>query len=88
MDDLQKRVKWSIERTWTNCLSNDYLPTRKAKTFSLMKFYTELEWVGIVEGGLRDRTERKANMFELFKIREAGEKPLNILVKGKKSIYL
>ena len=82
MADLQRRVKYSIERSWTKSLSNDWLPPEKAKTFSLMKFYTDLEWVETVEGVL-ENTQRKSNMFKMFKVQGTGKKPLNILVKGK-----
>ena len=84
--DLQERVKWSIESSWKKSLSNDWLPPEKAKTFSLMKFYTDLEWVESVEGPLRSE-QRKSNIFEMFKVKGSGKKPINILVKGNKRMY-
>ena len=82
--DLQFRLKDSLERTWKNSLSHDWIPVEKAKTFPLREFYVGLRWVRVVKRAIKNFKQELDSIFDIFKIldRTGRPKALNILVTG------
>ena len=75
-------MRFSIESTWSRSLSNDWLRPEKAMNFSVLEFYTDLEWTETVNAGLRNQSQRKSSMLQILKAEGVGQKPINILVQG------
>ena len=86
MLDLQQRLKDSLDRTWKNSLSHDWIPVEKAKTFPLRDFYVELRWVRIMKRAINNFQQELASIYEIFDIEDTTNKPkaTNILVTGEK----
>ena len=85
MLDLQERLKDSLDRTWKNSLSHDWIPVEKAKTFPLREFYVGLKWVRVVKRAIENFRQELANIYDIFDIVDMSKKPkaTNILVTGK-----
>ena len=89
MLDLQKRLKDSLDRTWKNSLSHDWIPVKKAKTFPLREFYVGLRWGRVVKRAIQNFKQELTSIYDIFAIEDATDTPkaTNILVTGKKNIF-
>ena len=89
MLDLQQRLKESLDRTWKNSLSHDWIPVEKAKTFPLREFYVGLRWVRVVKRAIQNFQHELASIYDIFDIEDTSDKPkaTNILVTGKNKFY-
>ena len=87
--DLQKRLKDSLERTWKNSLSHDWIPVEKAKTFPLREFYVGLRWVRVMKRAIKNFQQELASIYDIFDIEDTDDKlkATNILVTGKKKPF-
>ena len=85
MLDLQERLKESLDRTWKNSLSHDWIPVEKAKTFPLREFYVGLRWVRFMKRAIDNFKQELASIYDIFDIEKTSDKPkaTNILVTGK-----
>ena len=84
MLDLQQRLKDSLERTWKNSLSHDWIPVEKAKTFPLRDFYVGLRWVRVVKRAIENFKQELTSIYDIFDIADPSDRPkaTNILVTG------
>ena len=48
-----------------------------------MQYYTDLRWVRTVKGAVKKEQKELNSIFDILKVTGAGQKPTNILVKGK-----
>ena len=89
MLDLQQRLKDSLDRTWKNSLSHDWIPVEKAKTFPLREFYVGLRWVRVVKRAIQNFQHELASIYDIFNIEDTNDQPkaTNILVTGKNKFY-
>lgn len=82
--DMQKRLKWALERIWKNAPTHDWIPLSKAKTFSLKDYYVGLRWQREVKRALENYRVELTNMRDILKIAHL-DRPTRILVEGKES---
>ena len=84
MMDLQNRLKDSLDRTWKNSLSHDWIPVEKAKTFPLREFYVGLRWVRVVKRAIQNFKQELTSIYDIFDIAYPIDRPkaTNILVTG------
>ena len=66
--DLQLRLKDSLNMTWKNSLSHDWIPVEKAKTFPLREFYVGLRWVRVVKRAIRNFKEELKSFYDILEI--------------------
>ena len=85
MLDLQQRLKDSLDRTWQNSLSHDWIPVDKAKTFPLREFYVGLRWVRVMKRAIENFKQELTSIYDIFDIEDTSDKPkaTNILVTGE-----
>ena len=85
MLDLQQRLKDSLDRTWRNSLSHDWIPVEKAKTFPLREFYVGLRWVRVMKRAIKNFNQELASIYDIIDIEDTNGKPKasNVLVTGK-----
>ena len=86
MLDLQQRLKDSLDRTWKNSLSHDWIPVEKAKTFPLKEFYVGLRWVRVVKRAIQNFQRELTSIYDIFDIVDTSERPkaTNILITGER----
>ena len=86
MLDLQRRLKDSLDRTWKNSLSHDWIPVEKAKTFPLREFYVGLRWVRVVKRAIQNFQRELTSIYDIFDIVDTSERPkaTNILITGER----
>ena len=86
MLDLQRRLKDSLDRTWKNSLSHDWIPVEKAKTFPLREFYVGLRWVRVVKRAIQNFQRDLTSIYDIFDIVDTSERPkaTNILITGER----
>ena len=84
MLDLQRRLKFSLERAWRNSLSNDWVPKERARTFPLRHFYVRLRWVNVVQRAIQNFRKELTEINDILEIMDPGHKPeaTKILVIG------
>ena len=89
MLDLQRRLKDSLDRTWKNSLSHDWIQVEKAKTFPLREFYVGLRWVRVMKRAIKNFHKELASIYDIFDIDDTGDQPkaTNILVTGENKFY-
>ena len=75
-------IRRSLDMTWRNSLSHDWISPDKAKTFPLMEYYTDLRWTRTVKRALLNSQERLSSIFDILSLPQAGEEPTNVLVEG------
>ena len=82
--DLQQRLKDSLDRTWKNSLSHDWIPVEKAKTFPLREFYVGLIWVRVVKRAIKNFKQELKSIYDILEIVDPTGRPksVNILVTG------
>ena len=90
MLDLQQRLKDSLERTWKNSLSHDWIPAEKAKTFPLRDFYVGLRWIRVVKRAIDNFRKELNNIYDIFDVVDMSKRPkaTNILVTGEETLQL
>ena len=74
-------TKESLNLTWKNYLSNDWLRRDKANSFPVDKFYVNLNWTKTVKGPWKNRTLRLRSIFDVLQV--AGPTAVNILIEGE-----
>ena len=79
-DDLQNRVKESLDRVLRDYLKHDWL--EDGHTFPLMQYYTDLVWKRRVKMTRRTK-EKSMAMDELLYVEGAGKVCVKILVEGR-----
>ena len=81
---MQCRLKDSLERTWKNSLSHDWIPVEKAKTFPLREFYVGLRWVRVVKRAITNFQQELKSIYDILEIVDQTGRPkaINILVTG------
>ena len=81
--ELQELTRKSLNLTWKNYLSNDWLPANKAHKFSVDKFYVDLEWTKMVKKALKTVKKDLRSIYDVVAAAASGG--INILVQG--SVY-
>ena len=87
--DLQLRLKDSLDMTWKNSLSHDWIPVEKAKTFPLREFYVGLRWVRVVKRAIKNFKQELKSIYDILEIVDITGRPkaINILVTGSFVIH-
>ena len=75
MKDLQFRLKDSLDRTWKNSLSHDWIPVEKAKTFPLREFYVGLRWIRVVKRAIQNFNKELTSVFDILEVADPSERP-------------
>ena len=76
---LSEYTKQSLDRTWKNYLSNDWLCGDKSSSFPMDKFYVDLKWTKTVKGVLSNKRKGLRNMYDVLHV--AGPEAINTLIK-------
>ena len=79
---IQQLTKRAVHTNWKNSMSHDCIRPRKAHTFPLMEYYTQLKLAKRRKRALKVKKESMKNIFEILDVKRAGEEPTNILVEG------
>ena len=77
---LQELTRKSLNLTWKNYLSNDWLPAHKAHKFPVDKFYVDLKWAKMVKEALRTVKKNLTSIYDV--VAAAAPGGTNILVQG------
>ena len=77
---LKQNTKTSLDATWKNFLSHDWMPPDVAHRFSVEKFYVNLKWTKIDRGVFRDFREDIRRILDILKTARDG---CRILVEGE-----
>ena len=87
---MQLRLKDSLDRTWKNSLSHDWIPVEKAKTFPLREFYVGLRWVRVVKRAIQNFKQELTSIYDILEIEDPGGRPkaIHVLVIGNCIINL
>ena len=83
--DIQQQVKDALYNMWKNCMSNDWLYDDDRSNFSVLEFYTELEWAKMLKGAIHITELSMISIFELLTIAGTGNK--KIFIEGKKGVW-
>ena len=78
--ELQRLTRKSLNLTWKNYLSNDWLPPEKAHTFPVDKFYVDLHWTKMVKEALGTVKEDLMSIYDV--VTAAAPGGTNILIQG------
>ena len=78
--ELQELTRKSLNLTWKNYLSNDWLPAHKAHKFPVGKFYVDLKWAKMVKEALRTVKKDLTSIYDV--VTAAAPGGTNILVEG------
>ena len=73
--DLQLRLKDSLNMTWKNSLSHDWIPVEKAKTFPLREFYVGLRWVRVVKRAIQNFKQDLNSIYDILDMPDSTERP-------------
>ena len=77
---IRQNTKKSLQTTWSNYLSHDWMPEEKARRFSVERFYVDLKWSKIDKGVFKNIRKDIRGILDLLK--EAGDTGKSILVEG------
>ena len=80
MSIIRQNTKKSLQTTWSNYLSHDWMPEEKARRFSVQRFYVDLKWSKIEKNVFKNIRKDIRGILDLLK--EAGDTGKSILVEG------
>ena len=82
--ELQELTRKSLNLTWKNYLSNDWLPEEKAYNFPIDKFYVDLKWIKMVKEALKTMKLKLTSIYDVVAAATGGT---NILVQGNEHYH-
>ena len=82
MKEIQKLISISLDKSWKNCMSHDWIRSGKAKSFPLDEYYVNLRWKKRVKRAIMNEFEELSSIYDIME--SADETPKIILVEGNK----
>ena len=80
MKEIQRLLSISLDKTWKNCMSHNWIRSEKAKSFPLHEYYVKLRWSKMVKRAMRDQFEELDSIYDIMD--SAEDTPKIILVEG------
>ena len=80
MEKIQHLLSVSLDRKWKNCMSRDWIKSKKASSFPLHEFYVKLKCSKMVKRAIRDQFEELNSIYDILD--SANETPKVIIVEG------
>ena len=80
MKEIQRLLSISLDKTWKNCMTHDWIRSEKAKSFPLHEYYVKLRWSKMVKRAMKDQFEELDSIYDIL---DPAEDTLKvILVEG------
>ena len=80
MKEIQRLLSISLDKSWKNCMSHDWIRSEKAKSFPLHEYYVNLRWTKKVKRAIMNEFEELTSIYDIME--SADETPKIILVEG------
>ena len=85
--EVQQLVKVALYNLWKNSMSNDWLYDDDRRKFSLVQFYTQLEWTRMLEGPIHITEHTMTSICDLFTIDLVKTGIAKIFIQGEKILW-
>ena len=76
--EIQQLVKDALYNIWKNFMSNDWLYEDYRSNYSVTEFYTELDWVKMINEPIHRKEKPMTSIYELFTVVGTGNKKIFI----------